>query len=61
MDDVINVEHWSDTEPVALEDELWYDPVNHDLSVYDGEAWIEVVMDYGRIFVNVDESSDSYN
>lgn len=61
VDDVINVEHWSDTEPAALEDELWYDTVNHDLSVYDGEAWIAVDMDYGCIYVNVDESSDSYN
>jgi hypothetical protein len=61
VDDVLNIEHWSDTEPVALEDELWYDTVNNDLSVYDGEAWIAVVMDYGRIYVNVDTTSDSYN
>lgn len=61
VDDVVNIEHFSSTEPVALEDELWYDTVNHDLAVYDGEAWIAVVMDYGRIYVNVDTTSDSYN
>lgn len=61
VDDVVNIEHFSSTEPVALEDELWYDTVNHDLSVYDGEAWIAVDIDYGRIYVNVDTTSDSYN
>lgn len=61
VDDVINIEHFSDTEPVALEDELWYDTVNHDLAVYDGENWLAVDLEYGKIYVNVDSTSDEVN
>lgn len=61
IDDVINIEHFSDTEPVALEDELWYDTINHDLAVYDGENWLAVDLEYGKIYVNVDSTSDEVN
>ncbi len=61
VDDVVNIEHFSSTEPVALEDELWYDTVNHDLAVYDGENWLAVDLEYGKIYVNVDSTSDEVN
>ena len=61
VDDVINIEYFSDTEPAALEDELWYDTVNHDLAVYDGEGWLAVDLEYGKIYVNVDSTSDEVN
>lgn len=61
VDDVVNIEHFSDTEPVALENELWYDTVNHDLAVYDGENWLAVDLEYGKIYVNVDSTSDEVN
>lgn len=61
VDDVINIEYFSDTEPVAQEDELWYDTTTDTLSVLQNGEWIDVQMDYGRIYVNVDQTSDSYN
>lgn len=61
VDDVINIEHFSDTEPVAQEDDLWYGTITDTLSVLQNGEWIDVEMDYGRIYVNVDQTSDSYN
>ena len=61
VDDVINIEYFSDTEPIAQEDELWYDTITDTLSVLQNDEWIDVDMDYGRIYVNVDQTSDSYN
>lgn len=61
VDDVVSIEHFSDTEPVALENELWYDTVNHDLAVYDGNNWLAIDLEYGKIYVNVDSTSDEVN
>lgn len=62
VDDVLNVEHWSSVQPVgALEDDLWYDTVNSKLYVLQGVVWVQITAELGRIYINVDNTSEKYN
>lgn len=61
VDDVINIEYFSDFQPNGRDGELWYDVVSEILFVFNAEELFEVELDYGRIYVNIDQYSGSYN
>ena len=62
VNDVLDVNYWREDEPITeVNGEIWYKPSTTVLSIWYDTDWMVLSLENGKIYLNVDSASSSYN
>jgi hypothetical protein len=62
VNDVLDVNYWREDEPITeVNGKIWYKPSTAILSIWYDTDWMVLSLENGKIYLNVDSASSSYN